>query len=138
MRRGRWSKGEYGVTKRFENGYRNDCSVFDNSCIKGVTRLVIGDDCFKKVNEFVIDGLNELESVKIGWNSVELDKDTRKGSKCLIMNCDGLREVEIGDDSFLWYEVLELKNLPSLQSIQMGYNAFGNCQSIVFESENDE
>ena len=40
--------------------------VFDISCIKGVTRLVIGDDCFKNVNEFVIDGLNELESVKIG------------------------------------------------------------------------
>ena len=31
-----------------------------------MNRLVIGDDCFKNVNEFVIDGLNELESVKIG------------------------------------------------------------------------
>ena len=40
--------------------------VFDISCIKGVNRLVIGDDCFKNVNEFVIDGLNEPESVKIG------------------------------------------------------------------------
>ena len=31
-----------------------------------MNRLVIGDDCFENVNEFVIDGLNELESVKIG------------------------------------------------------------------------
>ena len=108
------------------------------SCIKGVTRLVIGHNCFKKVNEFVLDGLNELESVKIGKNSFSDYADISKGSKCLIMNCDRLREVEIEDWSFLWYEVLELKNLPSLHSIQMGENAFVNCHSIVFESENDE
>ena len=102
-----------------------------------MTRLVIGDDCFKNVNEFVIDGLNELESVKIGENSFYLSKDTRKGSKCLIMNCDGLREVEIGW-SFTYYEVFELKNLPSLHSIQMRWGAFVNCHSIVFESDNDE
>ena len=136
VRRGIWIEG--GYVKRFENGYGNDCSVFDISCIKGVTRLVIGDDCFKKVNEFVIDGLNELESVKIGKNSFSLSEDTRKGSKCLIMNCDGLREVEIGDWSFEYYEVFELKNLPSLHSIQMGYQAFWKCHSIVFESDNDE
>ena len=87
-----------------------------------------------KVNEFVIDGLNELKSMKIGKNSFYLSK----GSKCLIMNCDGLREVEIGDWSFDYYEVFELKNLPSLHSIQMGYGAFWNCHSIVFESDNDE
>ena len=54
------------------------------------------------------------------------------------MNCDGLREVEIGDWSFYDYEVFELKNLPSLHSIQMGWFAFHKCDSIVFESDNDE
>ena len=103
-----------------------------------MNRLVIGDDCFENVNRFVIDGLNELESVKIGKNSFCLSKDTRKGSKCLIMNCDGLREVEIGKESFEYYEVLELKNLPSLHSIHMECHAFVNCHSIVFESDNDE
>ena len=81
--------------------------------------------------------MNELESVKIGKKSFKLNKDTSKGSKCLIMNCDRLREVEIVD-SFEYYEVLELKNLPSLHSIQMEDGAFRNCHSIVFESENDE
>ena len=54
------------------------------------------------------------------------------------MNCDGLREVEIGGWSFFYYEVLELKNLPSLHSIQMRCYAFEKCDSIVFESDNDE
>ena len=54
------------------------------------------------------------------------------------MNCDRLKEFEIGHGSFYWYEVLELKNLPSLHSIQMGYHAYKYCDSIVFESDNDE
>ena len=31
-----------------------------------------------------------------------------------------------------------LSNLSSLTTLQMGYDAFGNCHSIVFESDNDE
>ena len=46
---------EYDSVKLFGGGYGNDLSVFDISWIKGVNRLVIGDDCFKYVNEFVID-----------------------------------------------------------------------------------
>ena len=61
----------------------------------------------------------------------------REGSKCVIMNCDQLREIIIGEKSFNWYESIELKNLPSLQSIQFDSYAFENCQSIVFESMND-
>ena len=138
VRRGIWIEGEYDMIKRFESGYGNDLRVFDNSCIKGVNRLVIGDICFENVKQFVIDGLNELKSVKIGECSFYLSEDTRKGMKCLIMNCDRLREVEIGKDSFEYYEVLKLKNLPSLHSIQMGCRAFKKCHSIVFESDNDE
>ena len=75
--------------KRFEDGYGNDLSVFDVDCLKGIERLEIEDVCFKEVNRFVIDGLNEL------------------------------------------------KNLPSLISIQLDSLVFKYCHSIVFESMND-
>jgi len=32
---------------------------------------------------------------------------------------------------------LELTNLPSLTTLEMGYSAFWSCNSIVFESKND-
>ena len=153
LRSERWMKGEYGETKQFEDGYGNDLKVFDTSCLKGVNRLVIGDRCFMNVKEFVLDGLNELESVKIGHNSFYLDWDTRKGSKCLIMNCDRLRELEIGEGSWqsqgIWersvyscssfknYEVFELKNLPSLISFRCSQYIFYRCHSVVLESENE-
>ena len=136
IRRGRWNKGTYGVIKRFEDGYRNDLSVFDVDCLKEIERVEIGNDCFEKVNRFVIDGLNELKSMKIGKNSFNF-YDTRCGSNCVIMNCDQLSEIHIGFQSFCWYESFELKNLPSLISIQLDDKAFCKCYSVVFESMND-
>ena len=130
-------KDESVRKKRFEDGYGNDLSVFDIDCLKGIERVEIGNDCFKKVNRFVIDGLNELKTIIIGKNSFKLDEENRCGSECLIMNCDQLNEIHIGDWSFCWYESFECKNLPSLISIQLDSYAFYDCQSIVLESMND-
>ena len=123
--------------KRLEDGYGNDLRVFDIDCLKGIERVEIGSDCFTNVTLFVIDRLNELRSVIIGKNSCTLDKNSKEGSKCLIMNCDQLSEIHIGYISFCWYESFELKNLPSLISIQLDQYAFKNCHSIVFDSMND-
>ena len=124
--------------KRFEDGYGNDLSVFDVDCLKGIERLEIEDVCFKEVNRFVIDGLNELKSIIIGKKSFYFDiENSRLGSKCVIMNCDQLRQIHIGEDSFYWYKSFELKNLPSLISIQLDHSTFKNCHWIVFDSMND-
>ena len=129
-------KDESVRKKRFEDGYGNDLSVFDIDCLKGIERVEIGNDCFKKVNRFVIDGLNELKTIIIGKNSFKL-KDIRYGNKCLIMNCDQLSEIHIGEESFYWYESFELKNLHSLISIQLDDAVLFRCHSIVFESMKD-
>ena len=137
IRKGKWIKGGYDIViKRFKNRYGNDLSVFDVNCLKGVEILEIGNDSFKKVKEFVIDGWNELESIIIGNSSFMFNENSR-GGKCLIMNCDKLREIHIGWRSFYGYESFECKNLPSLISIQLNNHVFLNCNSIVFESEND-
>ena len=124
------------TTKRFEYGYGNDLNEFNIDCLKGIERLMIGGDCFKKVNRFVIDGLNELKSVTIGKDSFH-EYNNRIGSSCVIMNCDQLNEIHFGVNSFKWYESFELKNLPSLISIQLDNDAFEYCHKIVFDSMND-
>ena len=53
------------------------------------------------------------------------------------MNCDQLRQIHIGKYSFMYYESLELKNLPSLIFIQLDGFVFQLCHRIVFESMND-
>ena len=149
VRRGRWIEGVHedeikeleddnGNVKRFEDEYGADLSVFDSDCLNGVERLEIGDDCFTSVDQFVLDRLNELKTIIIGENNFELDKISGEDSKCVIMNCDQLREIHIGDHSFWWYESIELKNLPSLISIQLGDHTFEYCQSVLFKSMNDD
>ena len=110
---------------------------FDVDCLKGIERLMIENECFQEVNRFVIDGLNELKSVTIGEKSFCLDKNNRIGSSCVIMNCDQLNEIHFGNGSFFYYESFELKNLPTLISIQLGEAAFCACHRVVFDSMND-
>ena len=137
IRSGRWIEGEYARIKRFEDGYGTDLRVFGTHCLQGVEKLEIGNDCYTRMARVVIDGLNALRSMKIGEKSFIIDWKIRFRSKCVIMNCDQLSEIHIGFGSFFWYESLELKNLPSLISIQLNQSVFSECRSVVFESMND-
>ena len=92
--------------------------------------LIIGDDCFGSVDEFNIDGLNELKLLKIGNNSFTLLKsndewDWNKANNASrsfsILNCIELESIEIGEFSFIDYGGgFELRNLPKLTTIKIG------------------
>ena len=89
--------------------------------------LEIGSNSFKFINEFIIDGLNHLKSIKIGNKSFTLQKDNWKiinydsSRSFSIINCAELKSIEIGRYSFSGYSgSFELKNLPSLTSIKIG------------------
>ena len=102
-------------------------------------QINIGYYSFLSHESFELKNLPSLTSIHLdqyAWLQI-ISKETRRGSKCLIMNCDQLREIHIGPGSFQCYESLELKDLPSLTSIQLDRYAFNNCHSIVFESMND-
>ena len=111
----------------------NDIKAFDIKCNKilpivspcfFVELIEIGDDCFESVQTFKIDGLNRLRTIKIGNNSFTQKKNSygNNSSKSFhILNCESLESIEIGEYSFNDYAgEFELKNLPQLQSIQIG------------------
>ncbi|KAK8800471.1 hypothetical protein WA171_005102 [Blastocystis sp. BT1] len=119
-----------------DDGFNPDISslILNNSLIS-LKRIDIGKKCFEKVTRFEIDGLNELETINIGQNSFIISWNSRFGSKCVIMNCDQLREIHVLEFSFGNYESLELKNLPNLKFTQLGGCTFSSyCQTIVFEN----
>ena len=78
------------------------------------------------MNTFRIDGLNKLNSLKIGINSFTQDKHSRGSfgdiSKSFhILNCNELISIDIGKYSFNDFGgEFELKNLPKLQFINIG------------------
>ena len=87
-------------------------------------RIEIGEQCFKHVREFVIDGLESLESVKIGKYCFTIDKEERDDGICRITNCPNLTQLEIGHDSFVDFKSFELSNLNSIQSIKFVWDCF--------------
>ena len=119
-------------------------TTFDFSDYAVVESIWIGDDCFGFVKTFQIDGLNRLKSIKIGSNSFTQMKNSNivgdewddyaelanNPSKSFhILNCASLKSIHIGEFSFSDFAgEFELKNLPRLQSIQIG--TFGRCSSF--------
>ena len=102
----------------------NNYTIFDFSRFTLLESIEINDNSFGSVKTFQIDGLNQLQTLKIGKNSFTQKKnsygdDTSKSFH--ILNCESLESIQIGEYSFSDFGgEFELKNLPQLQSIQIG------------------
>ena len=121
---------------------------WDVSLLSNLESIEIGNDCFESVETFKIDELNQLKTIKIGNNSftqVEeaiweddwnvANKNVNNPSKSFhILNCESLESIDIGDNSFSDFGGgFELKNLPQLQSIQIGTSG-GDSQNFFCSS----
>ena len=113
-----------------------DYTIFDFSRFTRVESIEIGDDCFGSVKTFRIDGLNRLKTIKIGNNSFTQKKNSYRNDSSksfYILNCESLESIEIGEYSFSDYAgEFELKNLPQLQSIQIG--TIGSASNNFYRS----
>ena len=98
--------------------------IFNFSRFNILEELIIGNDCFENVNEFMIDGLNKLKSLIIRMNSFTKKKNSYGNDPSRsfsISNCDELKSIEIGEYSFSDYAGgFELFNLPKLYSVKIG------------------
>ena len=108
-----------------------DYIIFDFSRFSIVESIEIGNDCFASVKTFKIDGLNRLKTIKIGNYSFTQNKNgggNNKSKSFHILNCELLKSIQIGESSFGDYGgEFELKNLPQLQSIQIGKIGKDSC-----------
>ncbi|CBK22865.2 uncharacterized protein [Blastocystis hominis] len=97
---------------------------WDVSLLYNLESIEIGNDCFGSVQTFKIDRLNRLKTIKIGDNSFTQKKNgwgIDESKSFHILNCKSLESIQIGEYSFSDYAGdFELKNLPQLQSIQIG------------------
>ena len=109
-------------------------TIFDFSRFTLVESIEIGDNCFESVQTFKIDGLNRLKTIKIGSNSFTQKKNDwgdDKSKSFHILNCESLESIQIGQFSFSDYAGdFELKNLPQLQSIQIGTIGSYSCNFL--------
>ncbi len=112
-----------------------------SATMNGIRRIEIGDSCYAHCSTFEITDMTELESVHIGSKSFTLSRDeensdVRSNRICRISNCPKLKSISFGDYSFSDYATFELNNLPSLESITMGWWCFCFARSLNLKSEN--
>ena len=121
--------------RRYNNGSVTGLKL---SGLVRLKRIVIGDECFRKVRVFELDGLGELESMVIGENGFRISGYVRSDGSYRIVNCPKLKSIQIGYDSFHDYHLFELNNLPSLQSIHIGAWCFFLAPSFSLTGLIDE
>ena len=137
--------------------------VDNNGCndrsftVLNLTRFVnlrvfeVGDYSFSYVNEVHMIGLPKLERVVIGENCFTKEKyryingygygnDSHR--HFYLKDCDNLKELRIGSQSFMDYSVCGIDNVDSLEVIEMGrlneLSSFFSHASLELKSCPDE
>ena len=125
--------------------------VSDDCCEGEVVRVVnlsrfvslrelrMGDDCFEMTEELKLIGLSALESVVIGngcftKDGYSAEEGMNPNRHFYLKNCERLRELKIGCQSFMDYSVCEIENVDSLEVIEMGElddNSFNFCYASL-------
>ena len=98
-------------------------SALDLSLMSNLRVLEVSDECFKNVKEVKLIDLSKLDRVVIGKNSFTKKKNWlnyNPNRHFYLKNCERLRELKIGCESFSDYAVCEIENVPSLEVIEMG------------------
>ena len=118
----------------------NDTTAISFSSFEKLKVLKVGDDSFVKVDVLKLIGMKVLESVTIGDYCLS-GKKRSNDSDCrfCVKDCEQLKELLIGCESFSDCSVCEMENLPSLVTLTIGKrNSFsGNFSYASLELKSD-
>ena len=127
------------------NACNDKCfTALDLSLFSNLKVFEVGDYSFSFVDEVKLIGLNQLERVVIGENSFTKKKKDwgyDASRHFYLKNCERVRELKIGCDSFRDYTVCVIENVPSLEVIEMGgwkyrsYNFYYASLELKSDSE---
>ena len=105
----------------------------------------MGDACFNNTEELKLIGLHALERVVIGKNSFTKRKEkwgNDPNRDFYLKDCEQLKELKIGCNSFSDFKVCEIANVPSLEVIEMGKlneeSSNFSYASLELKSDDDE
>ena len=117
-----------------------ELTVLDLNRFVNLRELKVGDKCFANVKEVELIGFNALERVVIGNNC--FTQSTKDKSICdpnhhfYAKDCERLRELEIGWNSFYDYDVCQIENMPSLEAVEMKSTMFYHA-SLQLKSDSE-
>ena len=99
--------------------------LLDLTRFVNLRELEIGCGCFQFVQRTRIVGLKKLEKVVVGENSFTR-KEANVGRihnlhhEFCLKECEELKELRVGDGSFMQYSVCEIEDVPLLEVLEIG------------------
>ena len=101
-----------------------DIRVLDLSGFVNLREMMVGNECFRKVEEVKLIGMKCLENVVIGYacfsKSGYISSGRDDNRHFYLKNCSKLKSLKMGRYSFSDYNVIEIENVDALEVIEMG------------------
>ena len=104
-------------------GNDESLTVLDMSRFPYLREFVVGNECFKYVDELKLIGLNRLTKVVIGGNSFTKYKNSHGNDPLrhfYLKSCPKMKSLKTGHYSFLDYSICEIESVDALETIQIG------------------
>ena len=112
----------------------NDCMIVNESIPFGnLKQLVILNGVMNQLNQFVVSGMSELNSIVIGDRSVR-GVSSSSDSLFTISNCSNLKSIRIGTGSVVNYKRFVLNRLNKLESLSFGLNSLSSVERMELSS----
>ena len=100
---------------------------------QSMKNLRIGINALNGITMMELNGLEALQRVIVMRGGL-----SGGSGRLRVTNCANLISIDIAEYAFIKYKNLELTNLPLLQRISIGSNAFQIIQTIVMESSGEK
>ena len=118
--------GVKSITVSGCDDYQNE--VLDLSRFNELEELKIGDGCFNYVSKVSIVGLKKLKSVVIGEKSFQNESSD---SELIVSDCPELVSLSIGNESFKGFKGYKVSGLDALKTMMIGDECFKECDLAV-------
>lgn len=103
--------------------------ILNGKDFKLLMQLKIGVNNFSGVEEFIVEGFENLINIKIDEENFNLNK--RGNGRLEIKNCPKLLIITIGSNNFNNYKEMILEGLDNLLHLEIGCKSFGGME--IFE-----
>ena len=104
--------------------------------VENMQLIEMGDECFENAKKMKLIGLKRLVRLEMGESCFKNDDDRRRSGVFNLKDCEEMRVLRLGRDSFKGYSVCKIEGVNSLEVIEMkGSNFLTGALELKSDSQ---
>ena len=111
-------------------------TVCEIANVENMQLIEMGDECFENAKKMKLIGLKRLVRLEMGESCFINEKDRRRSGVFSLKDCEEMRVLRLGSDSFNRYSVCKIEGVNSLEVIEMkGFNFLTAALELKSDSQ---